>query len=70
MSEHIVGVKCPLCTNETMHKIKHTYGGISFGLKWYHCDTCDKDLCRDQLAKEWKIASYDIELPEQEDTDE
>ena len=64
--EYIKGLKCPLCEEETMYFIEHLYANLSFGLKWFHCDSCDKDICKDRLSSVWKVAAYDVDIPEEE----
>ena len=60
-NDYIKGVKCPLCEEEEMVVIEnHRLARVSFGLKWYHCEPCDKDVCRDKLSGGWKISAYDV----------
>ena len=70
MDEIIKGLKCPLCDEEKLHPIKHLYSKISFGLKWYYCEECEKDICKDKLTGQWKIAAYDFYPEEFEDEEE
>jgi len=70
-TDFIIGIKCPVCDKETLSVLrKHFYGAHQFGLKWYYCSTCDKDYCKDKYTSDWKIAPYDIDIPEDSEEEE
>jgi hypothetical protein len=60
-----------VCEGETLTTLnKHSYAKPQFGLKWFYCTNCEKDLCKDKYTGEWKVASYDVDIPEEEDEEE
>lgn len=70
MPEYLSGINCPHCDKEMLYPIKHLYNRSDFGLKWFHCDGCDKDVCKDKFLGSWKIAAYDFDPSDYEEDEE
>jgi hypothetical protein len=67
MSEKIEGLKCPICEEEAMVPINHLYSKVGLGVRWFHCEACDRDVMKDPISSSWKIAAYEFDDEEEEE---